>query len=139
VNTLAHLSIDLYVQHDSQNDVHEFIFECPSPSAVDAFIDHVATLCQHCGENGNLRLLVNTSTSGALPVTYLLPKGHEFMARHRKRPKTRVAFLVNHKHSFFTVQLDTVFKLLCRGTRDSARYFQASQRHAATEWLAADE
>lgn len=125
-----------------ENGIQEFIFVQSSHAAVDEFIDHLTWIAAndlvHQTESMS-RILMDTRTSGALPMYYIAKRSNEWSRQQprviQSRP-TRIAQLYKASSAYVTIarNLGKVFN----NKHLRQEYFH-DDHDAAIAWLLKDD
>lgn len=116
------------------NGIHELKFFNHSHAAADAYVEYMVyfTRLYQTKSTEVMRILLDESLSGLMPLGYLMPKLRQFAKDYPVRPPSRTAFLVQNGPIVRVV--DTLFQLM-KTPMEQMRYFDPLQREQATQWL----
>ncbi|MCU0497772.1 MAG: hypothetical protein MUF87_10505 [Anaerolineae bacterium] len=114
--------------------IHELKFANHTHTAADAYIEYMTYFIRlyQTKPHEVLRVLLDESLSGLMPLGYLMPKLRQLVKDYPIRPPSRTAFLVQNGPIVRVV--DTMFQLM-KTPREQARYFDPTQREQAIQWL----
>ncbi|MEM6530610.1 MAG: STAS/SEC14 domain-containing protein [Chloroflexota bacterium] len=114
------------------DDIHDFCMLESSNPAVDDLIVRLSDVLAHHPEGQTLRLLINTSQSGSLPLAHVINSVRPMVKEFRSNVElTRLAFVYQNPKliSVWTA----VFSVL--PTKIEMNAFPAAEREAAIAWL----
>ncbi|MFQ3567762.1 MAG: hypothetical protein SNJ59_12270 [Aggregatilineales bacterium] len=119
-------------RYDAEHDINEFIFHASSQRAVDEWLEHMERLYAGITPDKCVRLWMDITKSGALPMGYALNRSYAWMSKLEFHPAARMAFI--HKPDPFMSLADQVMRTLRLGHLRT-RFFTADQKAEARAWL----
>lgn len=128
----ATTSVMTYRHHDA--GWHELIFHESSHAAVDALYAQLDLFFQR-PLTEKIRVLVDMTECGTLPIVYSFQKIRPLMSLYPQRPQTRYAFLSANRLDLIRLVKTTVVAIY---PQINANYFGGGQRDVALTWLLED-
>ncbi len=122
----------LTYHHDEINAVHEFKFHESTPRAVNVWLDHMERIYADISTDAQVRLWMDITESGSLPVSYAMNKTYRWMSKLDVHPNARMVFV--HKPDMLMYLADQLFRTL-RLNHLQTRFFTADHSEAARAWL----
>jgi len=119
-------------RHDAEHDINEFTFHASSQQAVDEWLEHMERLYAGITPDKCVRLWMDITKSGALPMGYALNRSYSWMRKLEFHPAARMAFI--HKPDPFMSLADQLMRTLRLGHLRT-RFFTVDQAAEARAWL----
>lgn len=120
--------------HQTHDVWHELIFHESSYAAIDALYVKLEQFFQGPLDQ-KVRVLVDMTQSGGLPIVYGYQKIRPLMTRYPKRPPTRYVFISANRIDLTHLVKSTVLAIY---PQINANYFGAGERQSALRWLLDD-
>jgi hypothetical protein len=114
-----------------ERGIHQFIFHLPSREAVDVWLGHLGRIYDATPKGAEVNLLLDCSTSGVLPMMYVVQAGRAFITRYPFRPFTRIASV--HQPNTALHMIQPMLNLLKINHTYDLRFF--FERESALNWL----
>lgn len=120
------------------NGIHHFVFQNPSHQAIDQWFTYLEDIYFHQLPNtdGRMRLLLDVSQSGLLPMTYIQHRGRGWLKEHPITHELR--FAIVHSYGFPIPLAQTFLRVLRTTYRPDIDYFPKPHEAQAIEWLLSD-
>jgi hypothetical protein len=119
-----------------REDIHAFSFKSPSQAAVNQFVHYLDDLRVNDSPH-TIRLLLDWSESGLLPLTYTFQQARKFLAQHLNWRTTRIAIL--YGANFPIVMAETFFRMVRFSISYEVKFFPVEARSQALDWLLQEE
>lgn len=124
--TLVH-----YTYHKNEN-IHEMYFTQSSRGAVDEWVMLMTAIYKHITDKDSVRLLLDISDSGVLPLNYAIGQGRKWSNSLVIHPEARLAFL--YRSDALRSLANTLLSALRMGHL-RVRFFEPNNREGAVAWL----
>jgi hypothetical protein len=131
MNNLIH-----YQQLD--NGIHEITFLAKTRASVDEFFQTVQPIYEAVPSKQTMRILVDLSTAGTIPMQYMFQEGQRWRRRNPSNLPVRVLILYPARGILPVARVLVNSVAQSRGIRTKLRLESVVNRDEAIEWLLQD-
>lgn len=130
--------IDLIRYQQLENGIHEITFLEKNRASVDAFFQQIQMLYNQAEEGQLIRVLVDMSMPGIIPMQYMFQESQNWRRRNPKNYPMRALLLYPEKGILPIARLLVNAVLQARGNQIKLRLESVLYRDEALKWLLED-
>lgn len=120
--------------HQQLDDgIYEFVFTESSRQAVDEWFTQLEFLTRDTSPGTMIHLLVRSTASEMLPVTYMIKSAYNWFADNSHLYTARIVFL--HRSSFTYPHAKSFIRAWQMRNGIAVRFYPADRREDAVHWL----
>jgi hypothetical protein len=130
---------DLIRYRQLENGIHEVTFLEKNRASVDAFFRQIQQLYDNAEEGQHIRVLVDLSLPGIIPMQYMFQESQNWRRRNPKNFPMRALLLYPEKGVLPIARVLVNTVLQARGTQIRLRLESILNREEALRWLLEDK